>query len=146
MTTNADTGSCPSATHCSLRGALTAAAAASNPQRIEFALSACPQTILVSSALPAIVDELTIDGYSQPGASANSVEFGSDARLCVILKRNYASSHGLLANNVASRFTAKGLAFENSANINTSEMTECFVEDTIFAHDFDTPSSCACAP
>ena len=113
VTTNADSGSCPSATHCSLRGALTVAAAASNPQRIEFGLSSCPQTILVSSALPAIIDELTIDGYSQPGASANSLEFGSDARLCVILKGNYASSRGLLANNAASRFTVKGLAFES---------------------------------
>lgn len=113
VTTNADTGSCPSTTHCSLRAALTAAAAASNAQRIEFGLSSCPQTILVSSALPAIVDNLFIDGYSQNGASANSLDVGSDARLCVILKGNYASSRGLLANNAASRLTATGLAFEN---------------------------------
>jgi hypothetical protein len=113
VTTNADSGSCPSATHCSLRGALTSAAAAGNAQRIEFDLSSCPQTILVGSELPAIVDNLTIDGYSQSGAITNSLDVGSDARLCVVLKGNYASSHGLIANNPASRLTVKGLAFEN---------------------------------
>lgn len=113
VTTNADTGSCPSATHCSLRGALIAAAAATNDQRIEFSLSSCPQTILVNSALPSVIDQVTIDGYSQSGSSANTSELGSDARLCVILRGNYSNSSGLLADDPDSRLIVKGLAFEN---------------------------------
>src|SRR6185295_12724766 len=41
VTTTADSGACPSATTCSLRAALTAAAAAGNAQRIAFNLPAC---------------------------------------------------------------------------------------------------------
>jgi hypothetical protein len=29
---------------------------------------------------------------------------------------------------------------------NTSEMSACFVDDTIFAHDFDSATGYACAP
>ncbi len=34
----------------------------------------------------------------------------------------------------------------SSLNNNTSEMSGCFADDTIFAHDFDTPTAWACAP
>jgi len=107
VSTNADTGV------GSLRAALDTAANAPNPQRIEFNLSSCPKIINVNSALPAIVDTLTIDGYTQPGAKANTLATGSDARICVILRGNYASSEGLVANNLVSHATVRGLAFAN---------------------------------
>lgn len=97
----------------SLRAALTASAAAGNAQRIEFAIAgACPRVINVPSALPAIVDTLTIDGYTQPGASANTLDVGSDAHLCVVLHGSGASE-GLVASGANSRLTVRGLAFEN---------------------------------
>jgi len=61
------------------------------PQRIVFNLpGACPQVILLDSALPDITDSLVIDGYSQPGAQPNSPEseigsVGSDAVVCIVL-------------------------------------------------------------
>jgi hypothetical protein len=114
VTTAADAGACPSASNCSLRGALIAAAAAGNAQRIDFNIGgACPRIINVASALPTIVDDLTIDGYSQAGAQANSLEAGNDARLCVVLNGNYSNSRGLLANASGSRLSVRGLAFEN---------------------------------
>ncbi|HET8940862.1 MAG TPA: choice-of-anchor Q domain-containing protein [Rudaea sp.] len=114
VTTSADSGTCPSTTNCSLRGALTAAAAAGNAQRIAFDIGgACPRTINVNSALPAIVDALTIDGYSQPGAQTNSLDAGNDARLCIVLNGNYTNSRGLLANASGGQMIVKGLAFEN---------------------------------
>jgi hypothetical protein len=97
----------------SLRAALSAAATAPNAQKIVFNLSSCPKIINVNSALPAIVDTLAIDGYTQSGAQANSKAVGSDARLCVILRGNYANSEGLTANNLNSHATVRGLAFAN---------------------------------
>ncbi len=107
VTTNADSGT------GSLRAALVGAAAAPNAQRIVFALSSCPRIITVSSALPAIIDTLTIDGYSQSGAVPNTLAVGSNARLCVILGGNYPGSVGLVANNANSHLVVRGLAFSN---------------------------------
>ena len=105
VTTNADSGA------GSLRAALIAAAAAPNAQRIVFALSSCPRIINVSSALPTIIDTLTIDGYSQAGSVPNTLGVGSNARLCVILSGNYPGSVGLAANNANSHLVVRGLAF-----------------------------------
>ncbi len=107
VTTNADSGT------GSLRAALVAAAAAPNAQRVVFALSSCPRIITVSSALPAIIDTLTLDGYSQSGAVGNTLGVGSNARLCVILAGNYPGSVGLVANNANSHLVVRGLAFSN---------------------------------
>ena len=116
VTTTADSGDCtgPGDTSCSLRGALTAAAAAGAAQRIEFNIpGTCPRTINIGSALPQVDDILTIDGYTQPGSRANTLDVGSDARLCVILRGNYTNSRGLLSNNANAIMAVKGLAFEN---------------------------------
>lgn len=117
VTTTADSGDCSGIgdSSCSLRGALTAAAAAGNAQRITFDIPGrgCPKTINVNSILPAVIDTLTIDGYSQPGAQANTLDVGSDAQLCVLLHGNYPGSRGLWANSSGSRLNVYGLAFEN---------------------------------
>ena len=114
VTTTADSGACPNASNCSLRGALIAAAASGNAQRIAFDIGgACPRMINVNSALPAIVDELTIDGYTQTGAQPNSLDAGNEARLCVLLNGNYSNGRGLLANASQGRLTVRGIGFEN---------------------------------
>ncbi|HJU40792.1 MAG TPA: right-handed parallel beta-helix repeat-containing protein, partial [Tahibacter sp.] len=72
-------------------GTLRAAIAQANTQvgtaqRIVFNIPGnCPRTIALQSELPDVTDTLVIDGYSQPGASANTLERGSDANLCILL-------------------------------------------------------------
>ncbi|MGA9335541.1 MAG: choice-of-anchor Q domain-containing protein [Rudaea sp.] len=128
VTTNADSGT------GSLREALTSAAQAANAQRIVFNLSSCPQIVNVSSALPEVVDTLTIDGYTQPGSSANTRTIGSDARLCVILRGNYANSTGLTATDLNSHLTVRGLAFANFgiAGIDISDGDSHIIEGNQF--------------
>jgi hypothetical protein len=47
-------------------------------------------TISSTSALPQITEPLTIDGYSQPGASPNTLAVGNDAVLKIELRRTVA--------------------------------------------------------
>lgn len=86
VNTNGDTadGVC-NAAHCSLRDAIIAAnaAAGSSLQRIHFAIPPLTGTseilIAPTSALPNISRTVTIDGYTQPGAAANTDPLNSNA-------------------------------------------------------------------
>lgn len=71
----------------SLRQAIIDANAAPNVNRIEFSIgSSCgPRVINLNSLLPAIVQPLVIDAYTQPGASRNTLEVGGNAVRCVVL-------------------------------------------------------------
>lgn len=95
VTTAADLAPpCPSGS-VSLRCAIAAANRGSSPTTIAFAIPAsdagCGGTPLVcmiapATALPAVrADDVTIDGYTQPGASANTLPFadGDDATIVV---------------------------------------------------------------
>ncbi len=67
---------------CSLRDAINAANAygAANsgaPSTIEFALPTGSTKITLFTQLPSITEPVAIDGYSQPGASANTLDLGS---------------------------------------------------------------------
>ena len=67
VTTTADSGS------GSLRQAIVAANLHAGLDTIRFAIPGSGvHTIGVQSALPTIVDAVSIDGYTQPGASASS--------------------------------------------------------------------------
>jgi CSLREA domain-containing protein len=59
---------------CTLREAINAANASSDPNTINFNIpdSGGVQTIVPQTNLPAIVYPVTIDGYSQPGATPNT--------------------------------------------------------------------------
>ena len=46
----------------------------------------CPAVIALSSNLPALAAPMLINGYSQPGATANTSELAFNANLCVLLK------------------------------------------------------------
>jgi CSLREA domain-containing protein/uncharacterized repeat protein (TIGR01451 family) len=66
-TDDADDGLCTSS-HCSLREAISASNAGAGPGRIRFEiLPGGPQTIRPQSELPAITDEVVVDGGTQPG-------------------------------------------------------------------------------
>lgn len=71
----------------SLRQAITKAnSQIATAQTITFNIpGACPQIIYLDGPLPDITDSLFVDGYSQPGASPNTLDLGSDATLCIVL-------------------------------------------------------------
>jgi CSLREA domain-containing protein len=71
---------------CSLRAAIQQANATAGANAILFNIPGVgPHTIAPTSALPAITGPVTIDGYSQPGASANTLAIGNDAVLKIEL-------------------------------------------------------------
>ncbi len=73
VTKTADTNDGTCDADCSLREAITAANANSGTDTIAFDISgAGPHTIQPTSELPLIGDPVTIDGFTQPGASPNT--------------------------------------------------------------------------
>ena len=90
-TADLGTAGCDAA-ECTLREAITAANTATGADAIEFQIpgtdpgcNAGVCKISPSSALPLITDPVIIDGYSQPGASANTLAVGNDAVLKIEL-------------------------------------------------------------
>src|SRR5579863_802274 len=68
----------------SLRDAITQNNNTPGPNLINFNLPGTNlSTIAPLSPLPTITTTVTIDGYSQPGASANTLVYGSNARLLI---------------------------------------------------------------
>jgi hypothetical protein len=66
-------------------------------------------TITPASALPIITDAVTIDGYTQPGASPNTLAVGDDAVLLIELDGTTAGGSGLKLNGLAGGSTLRGL-------------------------------------
>jgi hypothetical protein len=86
VTTTADSGA------GSLRQAIldanadTTDCSTSTPHSIVFNIAgAGPHVIAPASALPTIVSSVVIDGYTQPGASANTLNTGTNAVLQIVL-------------------------------------------------------------
>lgn len=108
VTNTADSGS------GSLRQAILDANAHPGPDTIDFAIPGSGvQTIVVGSTtglhLPDITDPVTIDGYSQPGASVNTLTYGDNAVLLIELDGSAAplGSDGLTI--AAGNSTVRGL-------------------------------------
>jgi len=82
---DSDDGVC-NAAHCSLREAIKAANANSGADTINFNIpGAGVHRISPVTTLPDITDQVTINGYSQPGASANSLGPADNAVLLIEL-------------------------------------------------------------
>jgi hypothetical protein len=97
---------------------------------INFNISgAGPHTIALGSALPAVTDQVTINGYSQPGSSANTLATGNDAVLNIILNGGTNAFHGFTLSAADSE--VRGLVF-NRFNIAVQINTN----DTIVAGNF----------
>jgi hypothetical protein len=79
---------------CTLRAAIEEANGISGADTIEFNIGGTDalKTISPSSALPTITDTLTIDGFTQSGASPNTLAGGNDAVLNVQLDGRNAGS------------------------------------------------------
>ena len=74
------------------------------------------KTIKPSSALPAIMGPLTIDGYTQPGASVNTAPVGTNAVLKIVLDGSIVSAQGHAVRGLevmAAEATIRGLVINN---------------------------------
>ncbi len=102
---------------CTLRAAIEQANATSGADTINFNIggTASVKTISPASELPAITEAVTINGYSQSGASPNTLAEGNNAVIKIQLDGTNA---GDLANGLvieASDSTIKGLAVNRFA-------------------------------
>src|SRR5262245_8777850 len=71
---------------CTLREAITAANTNPGADTIVFNIpGGGVHTISPTSSLPEITESVTIDGYTQPGASENTLAVGDDAVLLIEL-------------------------------------------------------------
>jgi hypothetical protein len=96
---------------------------AANPDMIQFNIPATDPgynsttgafTIQPLSALPAVTDAVVIDGYTQPGASPNTLAVGDNAVLKIVLDGSQAGSvDGLVIGSGNS--TVRGLVIDNFA-------------------------------
>jgi CSLREA domain-containing protein len=97
---------------CSLRAAIEQANATPGRDTINFNIGGGigVKTISVASDLPDITDPLSIDGYSQPGSSLNTLAKGTNTVLMIQLDGNNTAGNGLeiVADDVGVRGLAIG--------------------------------------
>ena len=109
----------PGVQGCTLRAAIQESNDNPGADRINFNLPF--QTIKPSSPLPAIRNQTTIDGYTQPGASPNTLQDGDDAKIKVELDGTFAgNADGLVffrsvSGDNPSNSVVQGLAINNFA-------------------------------
>jgi Calx-beta domain len=97
-------------TSCSLRAAIEESNANPGKDTINFNFAGGGvRTLAPTSALPTITDPVIIDGYSQPGASANTLANGDNAVLLIQLQGSNAGSSAIGLTITAGNSTVKGL-------------------------------------
>ena len=96
---------------CTLRQAILDANANAGASIISFSLP-CGSLLSVSSQLPTIATNVTIDGYTNPGASPNTDPNGFNATLCIYLNGQGTVTNGLRTSG-SGRLTVRGLAIGN---------------------------------
>ena len=116
VTTTADSGA------GSLRQAILDANANAGADTIAFAIAGSGvHTIAPASQLPTITDAVTIDGYTQPGASANTnpPDQGTNAVLMIEIDGTNASFEGVLKTQGPSNsdVTIRGLVINRSPGV-----------------------------
>ena len=123
---------------CTLRAAIQEANDTAGPDTINFNIpgDAAYRTVSPHSALPDITDEVTIDGYSQPGASPNTLTKGNDAVLKVELNGTDAGNAAGL--DVRDKSVIRGLVinrFERQGIVITSPGDRSRVEGNFIGTD-----------
>jgi hypothetical protein len=113
---------------CTLNEAIDAANSTPNsggPDLIRFNIPGTGvKTISPDSELPAITEAVTIDGYSQPGSSPNTLAKGTNAKLMIELVGtdagsfddglNIPASNVVISGLVINRWATNGISTENS--------------------------------
>jgi hypothetical protein len=109
----ATTGASP----CTLRDAITYANTNPGPDVINFGIAgAGVHTITPASGLPPFMGPVTVDGYSQPGASPNTNPVGQGLNGVLLIEINLANTSGtpIQFNSTAAGSTIKGLVINRS--------------------------------
>ena len=102
----------------SLRQAILAANSSAGADTIAFnILGAGVHTIAVTSGLPTITDAVTIDGYTQPGSSANTLIAGDNAVLLIEIDGSLISGNSSGLYLAASGCVIKGLVVNHFKGI-----------------------------
>ena len=104
---------------CTLREAIDAANANPGADIIAFDIpGGGVQTISPTSPLPDLTEAITIDGYTQPGTSPNTLEVGNDAVLLIELDGTLAgAANGL---NLDSNDVVRGLVINRFGSVGIS--------------------------
>jgi CSLREA domain-containing protein len=109
---------------CTLREAIDAANANPGAEIINFNIpGADVQTISPASSLPTIIEAVTIDGYTQPGATENALTVGNNAVLLIELDGTSAGAFSSGLNLTADDNVIRGLVinrFSSAININSN--------------------------
>jgi CSLREA domain-containing protein len=109
-------GAC-NVSHCSLREAIAAANAAPGADRIEFNIAPLGNTHVITiagSQLPSLMGDVVIDGYTQAGASPNTLATGGlDTVLRIELRGSNPSTVPLGLHILGSHVWIQGLALDN---------------------------------
>ena len=105
---------------CTLRAAIQQANATAGADTINFAIPGTGvKTINVGATglgpLPAITEQVSINGYTQPGSSPNTKAVGNDAALKIVLDGTKAGGDGLRIES-ASGSVIKGLVINSFSN------------------------------
>lgn len=119
VTTAGDNGNNTTPLTGSLRAAVKAANASSAPFRISFAISgACPRIVSLAAPMLDVTGDVTIDGRTQAGWSANSGYEAFDADLCLVLNGAGSTPWALHVPAAASdaRLVVHGLALTGFAD------------------------------
>jgi parallel beta-helix repeat protein len=110
VTTTADSG------FGSLRDAITCANRMTGPDTITFSIpGAGVQTISPTTNFPAITDAVIIDGYTQFGASPNTLQIGDNAKLMIELNGEKTHAGGALLEIAGNNSTLRGLVINRKA-------------------------------
>jgi CSLREA domain-containing protein len=99
---------------CTLREAIDAANANPGADSVVFDIPASGINLITLTALLAVIDPVTIDGYTQPGATANTLAVGDNAVLLIELDGESLLEYGLLI--TASDCVIRGLVINRFAN------------------------------
>jgi hypothetical protein len=117
-----DTNVLTTGDQCTLRAAIEQTNATAGADTINFAIPGTGvKTISPGSPLPPLTEQVTIDGYTQPGASPNTKAVGSDAALKIVLNGTNVSGPGFEIPGFSSNNLIKGLVinrFTGAAGIN----------------------------
>jgi CSLREA domain-containing protein len=113
---------------CTLRAAIEQANATAGADTINFNIPGTlgVKTISPTSQLPVITEQVTINGYTQPGASPNTKAVGDDANLLIELDGHnggwsglrITSSNNLVKGLVINAFSLDGVLLSNAGATN----------------------------
>jgi CSLREA domain-containing protein len=124
--------------HCSLREAIAAANAAPGADRIEFNIAPLGSTHIINIAsgeLPAVLGDLVIDGYTQAGASPNTLATGGlDTVLRIELRTSTPFSVAVGLRLIGSHILIQGLALNNFLGCIFNDSYQA--EDVVVAGNF----------